>query len=162
MTGYFIAAQFITIGLFSESWRDEMDSHSFSDGFSDAPWWDNDDAFYNFVLHPWVGAQYYLAARNRGYHPGCCLLYSALLSTFYEYVPENIILQPSAQDLIVTPLLGSLVGEVFFRAKHEILARGACGRFDQLWLVLMDPLDMAIRCTHQGDMCFGVSWNQEF
>jgi hypothetical protein len=72
--------------------------------------------------------------------------YSAFMSTFFwEYGIEAFAEIPSKQDLIVTPVLGSVVGEGFFYAKKSILKhdrRVLKSRFlGYTSLLLMDPFN---------------------
>jgi|GEM_PF-5594355 len=68
----------------------------------------------NYIIHPYVGSGYYLVARDAGYSIFESFLYSALMSTVYwEYGLEAIPERPSVQDLWATPVIGSLLGELF-------------------------------------------------
>lgn len=86
------------------------------------PIWDQDDWFLNWIMHPYVGAIYYMSARGSGYKWWESFLYSTLMSTFFwEYGVESFAEIPSWQDLIITPVLGSVLGELFFEAKGAII-----------------------------------------
>jgi hypothetical protein len=62
-----------------------------------------------------------MTARSSGFNIFESFLYSAFMSTcFWEYGIEAFAEVPSKQDLIVTPVLGSVVGEGFFYAKKSI------------------------------------------
>lgn len=68
----------------------------------------------NYIVHPYVGSGYYLAARDTGYTVFESFIYSTLMSTVYwEYGLEAIPERPSIQDLWATPVIGSLLGELF-------------------------------------------------
>jgi hypothetical protein len=94
-------------------------------------WWDNvkagpvmdDDHWYwNYLAHPYWGGIYYTSARSLGHSPVYCVLDAAAMSTFlWEYGFEALAEIPSIQDLIVTPLGGAVVGELFYLAKREIV-----------------------------------------
>ena len=126
-------------------------------------WWDNvrnptwdEDAFYiNYILHPYWGATYYIRGRERGLSRWQSLGYSALLSTLYEYGAEALFERPSYQDLIVTPLLGSLLGEfVFTPIRNNIKSKpGPLDGWDKFALILTDPLGAANDLTNR---LFGV------
>lgn len=152
MTALTVVAQFAVVGAAraSDEWHEE--EHAFADGFRESPQWDDDSAWFNLVLHPWVGSEYYLLARNRAWSRSGCLLYSAALSTFYEYVPENLIQQPSAIDLCVTPLAGSLLGELRYVWKERW--RGRAGRSARAcrWAGLIDPVDVTVGGYPDGEM----------
>lgn len=86
------------------------------------PVWDEDDWVLNWITHPYSGGVYYMTARSSGFNIFESFLYSAFMSTcFWEYGIEAFAEIPSKQDLIITPVLGSVVGEGFFYAKKSIL-----------------------------------------
>lgn len=86
------------------------------------PVMDTDDWVLNYVTHPYSGAVYYMTARSSGFTIVESFGYSALMSTFFwEYGVEAFAEVPSIQDLIITPVLGSVMGEGFFYAKKSIL-----------------------------------------
>ncbi len=90
---------------------------------SHAPVWDGDNAVFNYVLHPYGGAAYFMSARSRGFNMWQSALYSAAVSTlFWEYGIEAFMEYPSIQDLIITPVFGSMIGESFYKAKRYIVA----------------------------------------
>ena len=73
-------------------------------------------------MHPWAGGIYYMSARGSGYNKWESFAYTAFMSTFlWEYGVEAFAEKPSWQDLFVTPILGSLLGEQFFRWKGNII-----------------------------------------
>ena len=83
---------------------------------------DDDTWFMNYVAHPYWGGVFYMSARSLGYSPMYCFIYSAALSTFlWEYGLEAFAEIPSIQDLIVTPIAGVIVGELFYLAKRGIV-----------------------------------------
>ncbi|MCM1448765.1 MAG: DUF3943 domain-containing protein [Clostridiales bacterium] len=86
------------------------------------PHWDGDDAIFNYVLHPYAGAAYYMSARSQGFNMWYSALYGFAVSTlFWEYGIEAFMEIPSWQDLIITPLGGWLLGESFYLAKRYIV-----------------------------------------
>ena len=86
------------------------------------PVMDQDSFFINYVTHPYSGAVYYMTARSCGFNIFESFGYSTIMSTFFwEYGIEAFAEIPSTQDLIITPVLGSLVGEGFFYAKKSIV-----------------------------------------
>ena len=89
------------------------------------PVWDKDNMIFNYVLHPYGGAAYYMSARGQGYNTFHSALYSAAISTFFwEYGIEAFNEIPSIQDLIITPLAGAVIGEAFYVLKRSIVAGG--------------------------------------
>ena len=160
-TKYFLAYQFVAIGVLYV--MPESVTNWDRSGDHLAKWWDNvthpmldDDAFYiNYILHPYWGATYYTRGRERGLGRWESLGYSALLSTLYEFGAEALFEHPSYQDLVVTPLVGSLLGEfVFAPIRSNIKAKpGPRDSWDKLALVLTDPLGAANDLTNR---LFGV------
>ncbi|HEY6143457.1 MAG TPA: DUF3943 domain-containing protein [Flavobacterium sp.] len=110
------------------------------------PVWDDDDWVLNWITHPYCGGIYYMTARSSGFTILESFGYSAIMSTFFwEYGIEAFAEIPSIQDLIITPVFGSVVGEGFFYAKktilrhdHQILKSKVLG---YTALVLMDPFN---------------------
>jgi hypothetical protein len=152
-TWYFFGYQWVTIGALYfapesvSSWSDEQ-----KEEYSLSIWWDNvthpkmdsDDVYINYVLHPYWGGAYYVRARERGYSDKQAFWYSVFLSSAYEFGAEALFENPSIQDLIVTPVVGSMVGKYFIRVRGDIVDRDAQGlarttRDKWVW-VLTDPL----------------------
>ena len=81
----------------------------------DGPVWDKDDWVLNYIGHPYFGAVYYVVARNQGFGPAGSFTYSFLMSTFlWEFGIEAFAEVPSKQDILVTPIIGSILGEAFY------------------------------------------------
>ena len=78
------------------------------------PTFDNDSWWINYLAHPYVGAMYYIRARERGFGPWSSFAYSAFASAAYEFGAEAFFEKPSIQDLIVTPIGGALIGAFIF------------------------------------------------
>ncbi len=92
--------------------------------FKKGPEWDHDKFIFNWVLHPYAGAAYFMCARTNGFNFWRSMLYSALISTIaWEFGIEACMERPSYQDLFVTPLIGSIIGEGFYRLKRQIVDR---------------------------------------
>lgn len=89
------------------------------------PVWDKDNLVFNFVLHPYAGAAYYMGARSNGFNMWGSFLYSFCISTFFwEYGFEAFNEIPSVQDLLITPVVGTILGEGFYVAKRHIVNNG--------------------------------------
>ena len=85
------------------------------------PVWDKDNFFLNYISHPYFGATYYVQARTAGYSIFGSFIYSTLVSTFlWEYGVEAFAEIPSIQDIIVTPVFGSIIGEGFYYSINKI------------------------------------------
>jgi len=86
---------------------------------------DEDEFLINYVGHPVSGAAYYVLARNDGYGPFGSFMYSVFVSTFiWEYGYESIAEIPSIQDLISTPVIGSLMGEGMYYLEKKLDKNG--------------------------------------
>jgi len=152
-TWYFVGYQFAVIGILYlapesvSGWTDEQKSdYSLSIWWDNvtSPTWDSDDFYINYILHPYWGAAYFVRARERGYPTSQAFWYSALLSALYEFGAEALFEQPSIQDLIVTPVFGSLLGSYFVNVRDNVrereLDRGYRTTGDKWVLALTDPL----------------------
>lgn len=156
-TGLFAGAAVVSFGVLwvlpenISNWdKEEMLEygllHRWQDNVRAGPVWDEDDFFLNWIMHPWAGGVYYMSARGSGYNKWESFAYSAFMSTFlWEYGIEAFAEIPSIQDLFITPILGSLIGEQFFRLKGKIIRneRKVLGsRFlGGTSLFLMDPFN---------------------
>ena len=86
---------------------------------------DKDNPIFNYCLHPYAGAAYFMSARSQGFNFLGSFLYSAFISTvFWEYGVEAFMEIPSIQDLIITPCCGAIIGEGFYRCKRWIVDNG--------------------------------------
>lgn len=86
---------------------------------------DKDDWVVNYIGHPVSGAAYYTMVRHQGFSRMESFAFSVAMSTFFwEYGIEAFAEIPSLQDLIITPVIGSLMGEAFYQAQLKIDANG--------------------------------------
>lgn len=89
------------------------------------PVWDGDNFVFNYILHPYAGAAYYMGARSIGFNVLGSFLYCTAISTlFWEYGIEAFMEIPSIQDLFITPLAGLALGECFYLLKRHIVSHG--------------------------------------
>lgn len=151
-TAYFLGFQVVIVGALylmpesSTNWdKGDLQNGELLDQWWDNvtnPQWDSDSLVLNYVAHPYWGATYYVRGRERGLGKDQAFLYSAFLSALYEYTLEAFAEPVSIQDLIFTPVLGSLVGQFWFEPVRErIRAKpGALSRTDKTVLFLTDPL----------------------
>ncbi len=87
----------------------------YKDRIKAGPVIDKDDWAVNYIGHPLSGAFYYTMVRHQGFTALESAAFSFCMSTFFwEYGLEAFAEIPSIQDLILTPLIGSLIGEVFY------------------------------------------------
>lgn len=132
-TGVLYGAGFLTLGVLyllpedATAWNKEetINTPPFK------RWWrnvrkgpviDKDNAVFNYILHPYGGAAYYMGARSVGFNLFYSFLYTAAVSTFFwEYGIEAFMEIPSLQDLIITPIAGVILGEGFYKLKRHIV-----------------------------------------
>ncbi|AFI06136.1 DUF3943 domain-containing protein [Helicobacter cetorum] len=117
---------------------------------------DRDSFIFNEVLHPYFGAIYYMQPRMAGFSWMTSVFFSFISSTlFWEYGVEAFVEVPSWQDLIITPLVGSILGEGFYQLTRYIQKNGG-KLFNSLFLgrlmiALMDPIGFIIRDLGLGE-----------
>ena len=103
----------------------------YSDHVKKGPVFDKDNPIFNYILHPYAGAVYYQAARGSGCNVWQSFLYSTFISNvLWEYGIEAFNEIPSIQDLVITPVIGSMIGEGFHVCKKKIIAMDymVCGK----------------------------------
>jgi hypothetical protein len=131
-SGAFIATLFVleclpedaTAWNRAELQQDPFYKRWFNNIFKRGPEWDHDKFIFNYVLHPYAGAAYFMSARTCGFNFWQSMLYSACISTIgWEFGIEACMERPSYQDLFITPLVGSIMGEGFYRLKRLIVDR---------------------------------------
>lgn len=162
--GYFLGYQFAAIAVLYvapesvSGWdREQKRNYSFSKWRNNVskPVWDEDAWWVNYITHPYWGGAYYIQARERGLDRAQAFWYSALLSTLFEYGAEALAEPVSAQDLVVTPVVGFLVGEYLFAPlRARIRAKpGKLDWSDKSLLFVTDPLGVL---SAQTDRWLGV------
>lgn len=73
------------------------------------------------VAQPLASAATYTMARHQGKSPIESLGYSVATSTFFwEYSVEGVVQSPRIQDLLVTPVVGAVLGEYFYNLGRHI------------------------------------------
>lgn len=82
---------------------------------------DNDEPFWNWIVHPYSGTQLYLYYRANGYARIEAFKMTFISSTLFEFFVEIYTEPASAQDIYQTPILGSLGGLVFEKASMSLL-----------------------------------------
>jgi hypothetical protein len=132
-TGMFFGATVIAFGVLyampesvtnwdKEDMKENGITNKWKQNVKAGPVWDEDDWVLNWITHPYAGGVYYMTARSSGFNMFESFVYSTIMSTFFwEYGVEAFAEIPSYQDLIITPIVGSVIGEGFFYAKKSIL-----------------------------------------
>lgn len=153
-TGVLFGSQIVVTGiifLLPESfsgWSEEQKESSFSKWAKNVrhPHGDSDAFYINYILHPYWGATYYTRARERGMNRGASFMFSALMSAMYEFGVESFFEKPSTQDLIITPVAGSLLGAFVFEPWRESVRRKEELRwYDDAVLIFTDPIGVLSR-----------------
>ena len=107
--------------------------------FSIAPVWDKDDWQLNYIGHPIAGSYYYNALRSQNASRFHSFLFSTAQSFIWEYLIEGMAERPSTQDLIITPVVGSILGE----ATHIVtmsMRRNGFNFFEKVFVLLLNPM----------------------
>lgn len=155
-TGVLVGAQAVITGVLYfapesvSGWDDDQKESTFrqyDNNFSN-PEIDDDKFYINYLIHPYWGATYYIRGRERGLDQTSSFVFSTLISALYEFGIECIFENPSIQDLIVTPVAGSVIGAYIFEPWRESIKRkGELRWYDHAGLIVTDPL---------GVLCLGV------
>lgn len=122
-------------------WRDHV--------IKEGPEWDHDKFYFNYILHPYAGAVYYMGARSCGFNVWQSLLYCTCISTVgWEFGIEAFMERPSIQDIFITPLVGSLIGEGFYKVKRSIVNNGyrlaGSSVLGNIVVFLVDPVNEVV------------------
>ena len=162
MSAAMVFIQFAAVATVFEAFDREVEDHVYEQSFREPPRWVWDEWYWDYAVHPWFGAEYYLIARNRGWNAWQAMAYSAALSVSFEYLAENILYHPSANDLIVTPLTGAALGELRYYLKRRALAHAGSSRWNRVWAVLLDPIDVTLGGFPDGRMRVFVDYRLVF
>jgi hypothetical protein len=92
--------------------------------FTKPPVIDNDYWYINYIGHPYQGAFYFNTIRSQGATFWQSTLFNFSQSMLWEYIWEGGLEQPSIQDIIVTPIVGSFFGELTHRATLSMRKNG--------------------------------------
>jgi len=111
----------------------------FRQAYTKPPVWDSDGWVVNYVGHPISGMQTYLLERNHGSSRLRSFVFSTAASVGWEYGIEAWAEQPSIQDLLVTSTVGSVLGELSYRATHS-MRRDGLSRREKVVLTLINPV----------------------
>lgn len=94
---------------------------NWEENMQEAPVWDKDDWQLNYINHPYIGSMYYIVARNHGLTPFESFSYSFWMSALlWEFGIEQTAEPASIQDTLVTPIIGSILGEAFYVWEQRI------------------------------------------
>ncbi|TSA35639.1 MAG: DUF3943 domain-containing protein [Porphyromonadaceae bacterium] len=110
--------------------------------FTLPPVWDNDSISWNYGVHPIMGSFSYLAYRNKRAHWAEAFAGAAINSAIYEYLIAGGTQQPSINDLIVSPILGSLLGEGIYQLKKRLLKDHHLNVIEKIAITITDPFEV--------------------
>jgi hypothetical protein len=109
--------------------------------FTLPPVWDDDHWSWNYEVHPIMGSFSYLAYRNRQAPWYEAFAGSAVNSLIYEYLIAGGTQQPSYNDMIVTPVMGSLLGEGIYQFKKWMLRDKHLKTWEKVAITITDPFE---------------------
>ena len=107
--------------------------------FSNPPVMDEDHWEINYIGHPYAGSIYYNAFRSKNSTIFQSFMFSVFASTTWEYVLEGVAEQPSIQDLIITPIAGSILGELIHRTTLGMRKNGF-NFFEKMFVTIFNPM----------------------
>jgi hypothetical protein len=116
-----------------DAWRNMKRS------LSTPPVWDDDDWQLNYIGHPVAGSYYYNSLRSQHASIFHSFLFATAQSCIWEYFIEATAEKPSTQDLIVTPIVGSILGE----SVHQLtmnMRRNGFNFFEKVFVLVLNPL----------------------
>ncbi|HKG95305.1 MAG TPA: DUF3943 domain-containing protein [Gemmatimonadaceae bacterium] len=119
--------------------KEDRQMNHFLDAYRSPPVWDRDPFFWNYIAHPVIGQYTYLMERNYGESRLRSFLFSTAASVAWEYGVEAAIEHPSAQDLLTTSPVGSLLGEASYVATRR-MARDGFNRWEKAAMLLVNPV----------------------
>jgi len=124
------------------NWSTIVTRNRYKRTFTSPPVWDRDSISWNYGVHPIMGSFSYLAYRNRKAHWAEAFAGSAINSAIYEYIIAGGTQQPSINDMIVTPVLGSLLGEGIYRLKKQLLRDHHLNFIEKVAITVTDPFEV--------------------
>jgi hypothetical protein len=144
ITGAEIASGLILAAMPKDStnWEEGAFDHALSnwgEAWTKLPVWDRDEAFHNWFGHPYAGAFYYNMMRSQGGTIGQSFAFSVFHSVMWEYVLESFAEHPSIQDLVATPFIGAVVGELFHRWSVAIVRKGDLNLGQKILVFFLNP-----------------------
>jgi hypothetical protein len=106
--------------------------------FTTMPENDEDAWGFNYIGHPIAGSLYYNAIRSQDATIFQSFLFSFAQSAIWEYVIEGMAEQPSLQDLIITPIFGTLLGEASHMATIK-MRRNGFNWLEKITVIVINP-----------------------
>ena len=107
--------------------------------FTHIPVYDPDPWYINYIGHPYAGSCYYNSVRSQGAKFWQAILFTTGHSIVWEYLTEGGLEQPSIQDLVVTPVVGSILGELFHHATIK-MSRNGFRWYEKIFVCVFNPM----------------------
>ena len=122
-------------------WEDEFWKYwgeNLRRAYTSPPIWDEDLWIVNYIGHPIQGSYFYNAVRSQGAGFWTSSAFTLGHTLLWEYFLEALNEQPSANDLIVTPIAGVLLGEgVNWMTKH--FKKGGFTTAEKIAVLVLNP-----------------------
>ena len=84
---------------------------------------------------------YYNTVRSQGASPRQSFFFTLVLSTQWEYLFEAVAEQPSIQDLFITPIAGSILGEGVHSLTQSLRKNGT--NFpEKMVILILNPMSV--------------------
>lgn len=131
-------------------WQDDYIDDAMSNlnrAFTQPPVMDEDHWEINYIGHPYAGSLFYNTIRAQGGTVFHSFLFSAFISTGWEYLYEGVAEQPSIQDLIVTPIAGAVLGELIHQATIGMKKNGF-SVFEAAFVTVFNPMYVILNGYH--------------
>jgi hypothetical protein len=106
--------------------------------FTTPPVNDKDNWKFNYVGHPIAGSLYYNSIRSQNATIFQSFVFSFAQSAIWEYLIEGMAEQPSLQDLIITPIFGTLLGEASHSATIK-MRRNGFNWLEKITVTIINP-----------------------
>ncbi len=119
-------------------WNTSNYSTQFRNTYTHPPVIDKDKWYINYIGHPYQGAIYYNSLRSQGAKIWQSGLFSLGNTLIWEYIIEGGFEQPSIQDLVVTPCVGSLLGELFHFSTIK-MSRNGFKWYEKIAVCILNP-----------------------
>jgi len=122
-------------------WEDQYWLHlgeNFKEAYTMPPVWDIDPWPVNYIGHPYQGSVFFNTLRSQDCSFAASAGFTLFHTLLWEYVIEAFMERPSIQDLIVTPVSGILLGELF----HYLTQRWKTGGFttaEKIGVTILNP-----------------------
>lgn len=128
--------------LYIKGEREIISLKTYRRTFTLPPVWDSDSISWNYGVHPIMGSFSYLAYRNKHAYWAEAFAGAAINSAIYEYLIAGGTQQPSIHDLIVSPVLGSLLGEGIYQLKKLLLRDHHLNVIEKIAITITDPFEV--------------------